>query len=129
MMNIDQFTAAVDEALAAIPERIRKNMSNVALVIEDQPRPARPGEFGINGRGVLLGLYQGVPLTRRGSNYTFVLPDKITLFQHTIEAIAGPDEQAVKKLIKETVWHEVAHHLGMNENQVRKWEQAGRKHS
>jgi len=70
----------------------------------------------------LLGLYQGVPLTRRAGHFNVVLPDKITIFKETIERIAGPDEMAIKKLIRSVVHHEIGHYFGMNEKQVREWE-------
>ncbi len=108
-------------AFAAIPARIRNRMENVAFVVEDAPRRPRRGERGIHGYGTLLGLYEGVPMTRRGPHYGWVLPDKITIFQQPIELLAkgGGD---IARIVRDTVWHEVAHHLGMSEPDVWRWE-------
>jgi len=76
---------------------------------------------------VLLGLYEGVPKTKRGVNYFGVLPDKITIFQQPIEELAGRDEKKLKKLIYEVVWHEVGHHLGLDEQEIRTLETKKRK--
>ena len=76
---------------------------------------------------VLLGLYEGVPKTKRGANYFGVLPDKITIFQQPIEELAGRDEKKLKKLIYEVVWHEVGHHLGFDEKEIHALETKKRK--
>ena len=68
---------------------------------------------------MLLGLYEGIPKTKRGAGYFGVLPDKITIFQQPIEELAGHDEKKLKKLIYEVVWHEVGHHLGFDEKEIR----------
>lgn len=91
-----------------LPYSIREKMENVAIVIEDQPSDK-----------ALLGLYQGVPMTKRGPFYTLVLPDKITIFKSAIEAYGSTREEIIQ-IIKETVWHEIAHHFGFDEGQVQK---------
>lgn len=103
----EEFDALVERALAKIPRRFRRRLSNVAMVVEQEP--PRPG---------LLGLYQGRPLTQRSVSDGFVLPDKITIFQATHERLARTPEQ-LEQLIDETVWHEIAHYFGMNEREVR----------
>ena len=76
----------------------------------------------------LLGLYRGIPLTKRGDNYTAALPDTITLFRLPIIRAAWDDGISVRQMIEKTVWHEVAHHFGLDEEQVRKREQENRTH-
>ena len=94
-------------------------MDNVAFTVERQTRQKKAKEIGIKVNEMLLGLYEGVPKTKRGASYFGVLPDKITIFQQPIEELAGRDEKRLKKLIYEVVWHEVGHHLGFDEKEIR----------
>lgn len=109
-MELETFETAINDAIAMVPKHIRAKMENVAFVVDDVHQ------------GNLLGLYHGIPLTRRGPGYSGVLPDKITIYQKTIEAIAGRDEHKVRHLVMETVHHEIAHYFGFNESEVRRWE-------
>lgn len=109
-MLLEEFETAINDAIAMVPKHIRAGMKNVAFVIDDQQL------------GNLLGLYHGIPLPQRGQGYSGVLPDTITIYQRTIEAVAGGDVERVKKLITETVHHEIAHYFGFNESKVRQWE-------
>ena len=125
-MTREEFEKLVEEAMAEIPEKFRALMDNVAIVVEDNARPEHGQEIGIRQNEVLLGLYQGVPQTSRGPHYSLVPPDRITIFQNTIEKI-GRTEEGIRKLVKNTVWHEIAHHFGSDERRVRRAE-ALRKH-
>ena len=126
-MKKNNFEQLIREVISALPEHGRKAMDNVAFTVEREAR--RPSassgqnknakEIGIQMNEVLLGLYEGVPKTKRGVNYFGVLPDKITIFQQPIEELAGRDEKKLKKLIYEVVWHEVGHHLGFDEKEIR----------
>jgi predicted Zn-dependent protease with MMP-like domain len=98
----------VDDALASLPTDLRSEMSNVALVIESEPAPGQR----------LLGLYQGVPLTRRGAYYGNVLPDKITIYQGPLERLYGHDPQLLATQVKRVVLHEVAHHFGISDERL-----------
>ncbi len=118
MKRID-FEQLIREAIVALPEQGRKAMENVAFVVEEEVRHKKANETGIKIDEVLLGLYEGVPKTKRGTNYFGVLPDKITIFQKPIEELAGRDEKRLKKLVCEVVWHEVGHHLGFDEKGIR----------
>jgi len=124
----EEFEKLVEEALAEIPEKFRSLMDNVAIVVEDRARPERGQEIGIRQNEVLLGLYEGVPQTQRGPHYSLVPPDKITIFQNTIEEIGGTNA-GIRELVKDTVWHEIAHHFGSDERRVRKAEVRRRHHS
>jgi predicted Zn-dependent protease with MMP-like domain len=85
-------------------------MDNVSVLIDDRPPPGQPG---------LLGLYHGIPLSKRGSSYSNVLPDTITLYRATILAVAGPAEDRVRAQVARTVAHEVAHHFGISDDRLR----------
>mgnify|MGYP001608271029 FL=1 len=94
-------------------------MNNVAFVVERVARPKKAKEIGIKINEALLGLYEGVPKTKRGAGYFGVLPDKITIFQQPLEELTGRDENKLKRLVYEVVWHEVGHHLGFDEKEIR----------
>ncbi len=123
------FEQLITDALLTIPAHIRAKMANVAFVVEDGVRRAMPGETDVRRGDVLLGLYQGVPLTHRGAGYSLVLPDKITIFQHTIEDLGAGDPDRIRAIVADTVRHEVAHHLGFSERDVRAWEHKRRSRS
>lgn len=121
-MELTEFEHLVQNAIERIPARFRSKMDNVAFIVESNQRPARPPEIAIRHGGRLLGLYQGVPYGHRGPWYSGVLPDKITLFQDTIEAVANGDPARIQKIVQDTVAHEIAHYFGMSEKQVQQWE-------
>lgn len=114
------FQGWVDEAWEAIPESIRREFSNLVVAVEDEPSAAQLEAASVPAGDTLLGLYEGVPLKRRGWRYQFALPDRITLFQIPLEECCG---DTIRQAIYETLWHELAHHLGMNEAEVRAAEQ------
>lgn len=116
-MTREEFEQLVDEGIKAIPQKFLQKLSNVDVVIEDEPTSEQRKKNGVKSGWTLLGLYEGVPQTARGSSYGWVLPDKITIFQKPIEETAQTPED-IKELVKDTVWHEVAHHFGMNEEEV-----------
>ncbi len=96
------------EALASLPAELRGAISNVAIVVEDE---SPPGER-------LLGLYQGVPLTSRGSGYSGALPDKITIYRGPLERLARGDEARLRAEVRRVVLHEVAHHFGISDERL-----------
>lgn len=114
-----KFEKLVHEAVMTLLARMNKTLDNVAFVIEDEPRRKRAGETSIRKGEVLLGLYEGIPKTRRGSGYFGVLPDKVTIFQKAIEELSGGNEERLKQIVNETVWHEIGHHLGFDEKEIR----------
>ena len=120
------FEKSVKEGIRAIPEKFLRKLDNVAIVIEDEPTSAQKKKLNIRSSLVLLGLYEGVPKAKRGANYNAVLPDKITIFKKTIEEEARGEED-LKEIVKNTVWHEIAHHFGMSEVQARQAEIKRRK--
>jgi predicted Zn-dependent protease with MMP-like domain len=120
-VNQTEFEKIVKEGIKAIPEKFLRKLDNVAIVIEDEPTPAQKKKLNIHPGWTLFGLYEGVSQKERGGNYTSVLPDRITIFQKPIEGEAR-DEEDIKEIVKDTVWHEIAHHFGMDEAQVREAE-------
>ena len=123
MSNIDRdnFEKIVNKAILDLPEKVRNLLENVEIVIEDYPSEYQLKKLNKTSKYCLLGLYEGVPKTKRGAHYANVLPDKITIFQKNIERVAKSDKE-IKKLVQKTVWHEIAHHFGFNEQQVRELE-------
>jgi predicted Zn-dependent protease with MMP-like domain len=99
------FEQAVLDALDSLPPELRDRISNVEVVVEDEPPAGQP----------LLGLYQGVPLTRRGSGYSGALPDKITIYRGPLERRYGDDLDLLRRQIRRVVLHEVAHHFGISD--------------
>ena len=106
----------VDDAWESIPESIRREFSNLVIAVEDEPSQEQLTKAKVRRGDTLLGLYEGVPIKRRGWFYQMALPDRITLFQGPLERSAGSD---IRQAIYETLWHEIAHHIGMNEQEVR----------
>ena len=125
----DEFEKMVREGIRAIPEKFLRKLENVAIVIENEPTSAQKKKLNLHSGWTLFGLYEGVPGAKRGTNYTWVLPDKITIFQKPIEDEAR-DEKDMKDIARDTVWHEIAHHFGMDEPRVRRAEakRAKRRH-
>ena len=110
MVTSRRFEQLASEALDELPSWVRERLDNVEVVVEDEPPTDQPG---------LLGLYEGVPLTRRGADYTWALPDRITLFQRPIEREArATGERALKRVIGDTVIHEVAHFFGSTDERL-----------
>ena len=127
-MKRTEFEKIVKEGIEAIPKKFLRKLDNVVIVIEDKPTPAKKKKLNIHSDWALFGLYEGVPQASRGTNYTAALPDKITIFQKPIEKEAR-DEKDIKEMVKNTVWHEIAHHFGMDEARVRRVEIQKRKTS
>lgn len=123
-MKYSEFEKLVQEGIDSIDEKFLQKLKNVEIVIEDGPSPYQLEKLKMRG-GILFGLYEGVPQTRR-EQYGQVLPDKITIFKNSIELVFHTSED-IKKAVKDTVWHEIAHHFGMDERQVRSAEQKHRK--
>ncbi|MDD4062369.1 MAG: metallopeptidase family protein [Candidatus Pacebacteria bacterium] len=115
MLTEEGFKQLVEEGIKDIPERILKNMGNVEICIEEEPNSFQVKR--LKERGNVLGLYEGVPKNIRCS-YCFILPDKITIFRKPIERMAK-DKEDLKRIVKDTVWHEIAHHFGFSEEGVR----------
>jgi predicted Zn-dependent protease with MMP-like domain len=116
-----EFEALVVLALKKLPKFFKKKMKNVDIVVEDRAPRDLLLEMGLRSPYNLLGLYQGVPLDRRGFYYGNVLPDKITLFQIPIESICQTKEEVEEK-VREVVIHEIGHYFGLDDERLRELE-------
>jgi len=120
-MEEARFGELVEESILELPKKIRQKMENLAVCVEKRPTAEQLRKTGIRQADCLLGLYEGVPKTKWGRGFGMILPDKITIFQDSIERLAKTPAE-IKDLVKNTVWHEVAHHFGFNEKQIRELE-------
>ena len=107
-------------AISELPDTILEKMENVAITVEDWPSPEHLHGAPDASRYDLLGLYLGIPLTQRTpSSYNFALPDRIILYQKNIEAHSRTVEELTKQ-VRDTVAHEVAHHFGIGDEELRR---------
>ncbi len=113
------FDRLVVVSVNELPEKIRKYLKDVSIVVEERPDSFVMGKLKIKSNRILLGLFQGIPLQRKSVWHSGAMPDKITIYQKNIEAICRSDEE-IKNRIKKVVRHEVAHFVGFTEEQV-KW--------
>ena len=120
-MNREKFENLVVRAIANLPPEFHSKLENVDVVVEDWPSPGLLKQLKIKYPGQLLGLYQGVPQIKRGRGYGMVVPDKISIFQKPIEAQCRSDAEVDAK-IAEVVYHEIAHHFGIDEKTLRRIE-------
>ena len=108
MPEVD-FERCVEEAIESLPTELATAMSNVAVLVEDEPPPGRP----------LLGLYEGIPLTGRTTSCSGVVPDKITIYRGPLERLYGDDPAVLRDQIRRVVLHEIAHHFGISDERLR----------
>jgi len=120
-MQKERFEALVVRAINELPSEFQSRLENVDVIVEDYPTKRQMGSNNVAERMHLLGLYEGVPQARRGRHYGMVVPDKITIFQKPIEAIAHTDKE-VEMEIQKVVRHEIAHHFGSSEETLRRLE-------
>jgi predicted Zn-dependent protease with MMP-like domain len=113
-MNRESFESLVRGAVEALPEEFLRRLENIAVVIDDSPTPAQLKKVGVRHGEILLGLYEGVPLTKRGHNYGLVPPDKITIFQKSIESVCR-NEAEIAAEVQRVAQHEIAHYFGLGD--------------
>ncbi len=111
MVSLYRFEELTREAIDALPAWVLERIENVEIVVEDEAPSSS-----------LLGRYEGIPLTKRGTHYSGVLPDRIALYRHNVERVAGSDEEKLRALITHTVAHEVAHFFGISDDRLREIE-------
>ena len=120
-MDREEFEKLISDAVSALPKAIQEKMNNVGIVLEEGESP----------NNSLFGLYHGVSQITRGSSYGLgpTLPDKITIYKGTIEKFAQ-DVSKIPSLVRRVVWHEIGHHFGFNEEEIRKlekkWQEEGK---
>ena len=117
-MTRHDFEKLVAEAVTLIPARFRREMKNLALVVEDEPAAQLLEEMDIEPPDSLYGLYQGTPLTERHWDFGNHLPDRITIYQRPIEEDCEGDEDEIRAVIGETLIHEVGHYFGLSEEEI-----------
>ncbi|MBI4535076.1 MAG: metallopeptidase family protein [Ignavibacteriae bacterium] len=119
-MDSEQFERIAQEVLDSLPDMFQQKMENVHIVVEDLPSDETVRKMRLSSQSLLLGLYEGIPLTQRGTFYgtAATLPDKITLYKKNIERVAR-SETVLREKIREVLIHEIAHYYGMTEEQVR----------
>ena len=120
-MNRERFEELVARAVETLPEQFLERLENVVVVAEDYPTRAQLAKAGVGRSYTLLGLYEGLPLTRRGRHYNLVVPDKITIFQKPIESKCRDDDEITVE-VQRVVQHEIAHHFGIDEATMRQIE-------
>jgi len=120
-MNREEFEWLVARAVNSLPEEFRTKLENIDVVVEDLPTQGQLNSARLGRGQTLLGLYEGVPLTKRGRYYGLVPPDKITIFQKPIEAKCK-DEAEITAEIQRVVRHEIAHHFGIGDARLEQLE-------
>lgn len=124
-MNIpsdEEFDAMISKAMSTLPERDIENLQNVVITYADEPSERQRKDLRLRGDSLLLGLYEGIPLTQRGAGYNLVLPDKITLFKKPLAKYASNKNTKLDEEIRHTLWHEIAHFYGLNHADIHKRE-------
>ncbi len=125
-MTLDRFERLVEDAWDAIPEQFRDRFENVGVFVQDEPTREQLASARVGPGHTLLGLYEGIPLDRRGHGYSMALPDRVTIFRRPILR-QSRSEQETWEIVYDTLWHELAHHLGMDEREVRDAEERRRR--
>lgn len=113
------FDVLITRAMDELPQEYIKGLNNVAIVMADEPDDSQRRRMKLDGHHLLLGLYEGVPLTQRGSGWSGMLPDKITLFKNQIVLSVSHEEDLFDQ-VKRTLWHEMAHYYGLDHGQMDK---------
>lgn len=121
----EQFDQLITRAMDELPQRYIRGLDNVAIVYADDPTPEQKEKMHLDNNHLLLGLYEGIPMTKRGAGYTFVLPDKITLFKNQILAVSR-DDASLFEQTKRTLWHEIAHFYGLSHADMDRLQQGGK---
>lgn len=113
----EQFAEMIGQSMDELPQEYIAGLKNVAVTYEDDPSPEQRTKLKLSGRQTLFGLYEGIPLTKRNNSYTFVLPDKITLFKNPLLHSAH-DMAGLKSQVRHTLWHEIAHYFGLDHDRI-----------
>lgn len=116
-LSDEDFDRLITRAMDELPQEYITGLENVAIVMADEPTDEQKVKMKLRDGVILLGLYEGIPLTQRGAGYTFVLPDKITLFKHSILKVVHTEDQLFEQ-VKRTLWHEIAHYYGVSHKRM-----------
>lgn len=124
-MDRPSFEQLVQKALQRLPRRFKKKLENISIEVEDRPSRELLEDMGLES-GTLFGLYQGVPLTEREWNFGNALPDRIVIYQRTIESVAATEEE-IEEIVRDTVVHEIGHYFGFSDDELYEIEDEQRK--
>lgn len=113
----EEFNGLMAASLDELPPEYTSRLNNVLITYEDHPSPEQRQKLRLRGNETLFGLYEGVPLPARGNNYQMVLPDRITLFKIPMLS-AVHDHLSLKRQVKHTLWHEIAHYFGLGHDRI-----------
>jgi predicted Zn-dependent protease with MMP-like domain len=116
-----QFETLIAEAMDSLADKYARHMNNVAIVYADEPTEAQRQKMKLRNDQTLFGLYEGIPLPARGAGYNLVLPDKVTIFKNPIVQ-SSYDLADLRAKVHNTVWHEIAHHFGLNHDRIHELE-------
>lgn len=117
----EQFSSMISEVMDELPQQYIEGLKNVVVTYEDDPTPEQRLKQGLTKHQTLYGLYEGVPLTKRGIGYNMVLPDRITIFKNPIRHNSS-DMTSLRAQVKHTLWHEIAHFYGLDHDRIHKIE-------
>lgn len=112
-----QFEDLINQSMDELPQEYIRNMKNVVVTFDNDPSPEQRQKQQLRHDQTLFGLYEGIPMTKRGAGYNLVLPDKITIFKGPITR-ASSDMTGLRQQIKHTLWHEIAHHYGLDHDRI-----------
>ena len=118
-LSVEEFEELVDQALESLPKEFLPYMENVSVEVQDRPDRGLLREMNLRGGRTLLGFYHGVPLTEKSVSTPFEWPEQIYIFQRNIEAICRSREDVIFQ-VRQTVLHEVGHHFGLDEADLRR---------
>ncbi|MBE0478299.1 metallopeptidase family protein [Candidatus Aerophobetes bacterium] len=121
MIQEDKLEQWVQEALESLPRILREKLDNIHIVVEDEPPAKLRGIYPSKSPVIFLGLYEGIPLAKRGIYYSGITPDRITIFRRSIEKIC-PSEEKRREVVIKTVLHEIGHYFGLGERELREIE-------
>jgi predicted Zn-dependent protease with MMP-like domain len=113
----EQFESYIAQAMDEMPEEYIKRLNNVLITFEDEPSAEQRQKQKLRADQTLFGLYEGIPMNRRGAGYNLVLPDRITIFKGPM-ARSAPSLEALKAQVKHTLWHEIAHFYGLDHDRI-----------
>lgn len=122
-MNIptdQEFESLISKAMDELPRRDIENLQNVVVTYADEPDKHQKDKMNLRNDHLLLGLYEGIPMTQRGAGYNLVLPDKITIFKIPIVKYCHGTGRDLYEQVKHTLWHEIAHFYGLNHTEIHK---------
>lgn len=124
-LSDELFDKVISDAMDELPEEYIQNLKNIAVVMAEEPTQEQRQKLKLHCNQTLFGLYEGIPLTKRGAGYNLVLPDKITLFKQPLLSASNSFVE-FKQNVKRTLWHEIAHYYGLDHDRIHLLEQKNR---